>query len=230
MIRSDLAQFGPLIQLTPDGADFIVTGKVTMAPLPGGQQQVEIAWTVTWPNGKVVGKVSQLNSVPVGSLDLYWGDVAGAVAQEASGGINAVVERFIDSNKEASGEGKATAQGGAPGVPSIVPGPVDAGGRSAPSPAGSAPNPANATRAGSAPNAGTTTPGGSASGSTSAVPASSAPTTPPASRAPNKTSAAPAGIAAGKGPIAGQGAATGTAKEGIAPVDGTQSDAPPNRP
>jgi hypothetical protein len=101
LIRADLAQIGPLIQLTPEGADFTVTGKVIVTPLPKGQQQVEIAWTVTWPNGNVVGKVSQLNAVPTGSLDTYWGDVAGAVAQEASGGINAVVERFIDSNKGA---------------------------------------------------------------------------------------------------------------------------------
>src|ERR1700722_18911757 len=102
IIRADLAQFGPLVQLTPDGADFTVTGKVAVSPLPKGQQQVEIAWTVTWPSGKVVGKVSQLNSVAAGSLDSYWGDVAAAVAQEASAGINAVVERFIDSNKSAA--------------------------------------------------------------------------------------------------------------------------------
>jgi hypothetical protein len=117
MIRADLADFGPLVQLTPEGADFIVTGKVTVSPLPKDQQQVEIAWTVTWPSGKVVGKVSQLNSVPAGSLDQYWGDVAGAVAQEASGGINAVVERFIDSNKTAPGDATVPQQAGAPGQP-----------------------------------------------------------------------------------------------------------------
>ncbi|HEX3996785.1 MAG TPA: hypothetical protein VHX39_36915, partial [Acetobacteraceae bacterium] len=64
----------------------------------------------------------------------YWGDVAGAVAQEASGGINAVVERFIDSNKNAQqnagapgppaeGSGPA-ARGAADGGPASLAGPV----------------------------------------------------------------------------------------------------------
>jgi hypothetical protein len=123
MIRADLADFGPLVQTTPEGADFTVTGKVTVSPLPKGQQQVEIAWTVTWPNGKVVGKVSQLNSVAAGSLDQYWGDVASAAAQEASGGINAVVDRFIDSNKTASGEATASQGAGTAGLPAAGPGP-----------------------------------------------------------------------------------------------------------
>jgi hypothetical protein len=146
MIRDDLAQFGPLVQLTPDGADFIVTGTVMVSPLPRDQQQVEIAWTVTWPNGKVLGKVSQLNAVPAGTLDTYWGDVAGAVAQEASGGINAVVERFIDSNKNPPQEASA------PGLPveGSSPGARGATGGGPASPAGPVPN--NTTTAlGSAP-------------------------------------------------------------------------------
>jgi len=128
MIRGDLAEIGPLVQVTPEGADFTVTGKVTVSPLPKGQQQVEIAWTVTWPSGKVVGKVSQLNSVPAGSLDTYWGDVAGAVAQEASGGINAVVERFIDSNKSAADDGTVPPEAGAPGQSPMGRGPDATGG------------------------------------------------------------------------------------------------------
>jgi hypothetical protein len=107
LIRADLTQFGPLVQVTPEGADFTVQGKVVVTPLPKSQQQVEIAWTVTRPSGVVVGKVSQLNAVPAGTLDLYWGDVAGAAAQEASGGINQVVERFIGRDAPAAGAGAA---------------------------------------------------------------------------------------------------------------------------
>jgi hypothetical protein len=95
MIRGQLAQMGPLVQVTPDGADFTVQGKVVVSPLPKAQQQVEIAWTVTRPSGVVSGKVSQLNAIPAGSLDLNWGDVATVVAQEAAAGIDTVVERFI---------------------------------------------------------------------------------------------------------------------------------------
>jgi hypothetical protein len=144
MIRADLAEIGPLVQVTPEGADFTVTGKVTVSPLPKGQQQVEIAWTVTWPSGKVVGKVSQLNSVEAGSLDTYWGDVAGAVAQEASGGINAVVERFIDSNKNPAAEGTAPQAAGTPGLPAKAAN-SGAAGSGAPSPVGSMPGKAAAT-------------------------------------------------------------------------------------
>jgi hypothetical protein len=138
MIRTDLAQIGPLVQSTPEGADFIVTGTVTVSPLPKDQQQVEIAWTVTWPNGKVVGKVSQLNSVPAGSLDSYWGDVAVAVAQEASGGIDAVVERFIDGDRTAAGEKTASAPAQPPKGPGSEASRVS-GGETTP-PAGSATN------------------------------------------------------------------------------------------
>lgn len=142
MIRADLADFGPIVQLTPEGADFIVTGTVTVSPLPKGQQQVEIAWTVTWPNGKVVGKVSQLNSVPAGTLDAYWGDVAAAVAQEASGGINAVVERFIDGDRTPAAGGAVPQAANASGPLSRGPGPGPsaASGGGAPTAAGPAAN------------------------------------------------------------------------------------------
>jgi hypothetical protein len=95
LIRAQLAQSGPLIQTMPEGADFTVKGEVAVTPLPKGQQQVEIAWTVTRPSGALTGKVSQLNSVAAGSLSQNWGDVAVVVAQEAAGGIITVVERFI---------------------------------------------------------------------------------------------------------------------------------------
>jgi hypothetical protein len=104
LIRARLAEFGPLVQVTLEGADFTVKGDVVVTPQPKGQQQVEIAWTVTRPSGVTVGKVSQLNSVPAGSLNQLWGDVAVVVAQEASGGINTVVERFVGRAGTAPGE------------------------------------------------------------------------------------------------------------------------------
>ena len=106
-IRAKLAQAGPLVQLTPSEADFRVKGTVVVTPLPKGQQQVEIAWTVTRPSGAVTGKVSQLNAVPAGSLDHYWGDVAVMVAQEAAGGIDRVVEQFIGRDGTAVGHDTA---------------------------------------------------------------------------------------------------------------------------
>jgi hypothetical protein len=115
LIRARLAEFGPLVQVTPDGADFIVRGQVILTNQLNNQQRVEIVWTVTRPSGVVNGKVSQLNMIPAGALDHYWGDVAGAVTQEASGGINEVVRRFIRGEAtpaEAPGGGTPAAPAG----------------------------------------------------------------------------------------------------------------------
>ena len=103
LLRAEMRQIGPLVQVTPDGADFTVKGVVTMAALPAGQQRVEIVWTVTRPSGVVVGKVSQINSIRAGSLSQYWGDVAVAVTKEAAGGVQRVVERFIGRDPDKPG-------------------------------------------------------------------------------------------------------------------------------
>jgi hypothetical protein len=92
-MRTLLAQFGPVVQDTATGADFIVHGTVKLVPIPGDQQRVEIQWSVATPGGDERGRVVQLNNVPAGSLNGYWGDVATAVAQEAAGGVRDVILR-----------------------------------------------------------------------------------------------------------------------------------------
>lgn len=76
-----------------EGADFVVRCEVKTAPLPGGQERVEIQWIVDTAKGKEGGRVTQLNNVPAGSLDHAWGDVAAAVAQQAAGGVREVILR-----------------------------------------------------------------------------------------------------------------------------------------
>ena len=95
LLRAELKQIGPLVQVTPENADFTIRGAVTTGPLPRGQQRIEIVWSVTRPSGVVVGKVSQINAIAAGSLSQYWGDVAIVVSKEAAGGLQRVVERFI---------------------------------------------------------------------------------------------------------------------------------------
>jgi hypothetical protein len=114
LIRTRLAEFGPLVQTTPENTDFTVKGEVIVSPLPKGQQQIEVGWTVTRPSGVVTGKVSQLNSVRAGTLDLYWGDVAVVVTQEAASGVNTVVERFIGRGDAAVKDTKAPSEGPQP--------------------------------------------------------------------------------------------------------------------
>ncbi len=95
-IRARLIELGTLVQMTPDGADFSVKGVVSVTAPAKGRQRVEIVWTVSRPSGSVTGKVSQLNSIEAGSLNHNWGEVAVAIGQEASRGINTVVENFIN--------------------------------------------------------------------------------------------------------------------------------------
>lgn len=92
-MRAHLAAYGALVQTTKNGADFEVRGDVAVAATPNGKQRVEIVWTVAAANGDERGKVVQLNEIPAGTLDHYWGDVAVVVGTEAAGGVNDVILR-----------------------------------------------------------------------------------------------------------------------------------------
>ena len=62
-------------------------------PIAGNKQRIEIQWLIKNAAGNDLGKVVQLNEIPAGTLDHYWGDVAAVVATEASGGVNDVIKR-----------------------------------------------------------------------------------------------------------------------------------------
>jgi hypothetical protein len=90
-MRTALPGVGEVVQDTEEGSDFIVQGQVHTAPGASGKTRVEIQWVVTDPKGKERGRIVQLNEVPRGTLDKYWGDVAVVVAQEAAGGVRDVI-------------------------------------------------------------------------------------------------------------------------------------------
>ena len=92
-MRTRLAALGPTVQTTPEGADFTVQGQVKVVPVANRQQRVEIQWSIKAASGDERGRVVQLNEIPAGTLDHYWGDVAVVVATEASGGVNDVLLR-----------------------------------------------------------------------------------------------------------------------------------------
>ncbi len=92
-MRARLAVLGPVVQTTPAGADFIVQGQVKVVPIPKHQERVEIQWIVKTAAGSERGRVVQLNEIPAGTLNHYWGDVAVVVATEASNGVNDVILR-----------------------------------------------------------------------------------------------------------------------------------------
>ncbi len=90
-MRERLGGLGFQVQDDAEGAGFAVQGEVTITPPARGQQRVEIVWIVSRRDGEDLGRVLQLNEVPAGSLNGFWGDVAAVVAGEASGGVRDVV-------------------------------------------------------------------------------------------------------------------------------------------
>jgi hypothetical protein len=120
-MRARLAVLGPVVLTTPTGADFVVQGGVKVVPIGKGKERVEIQWIVKTPTGDERGRVVQLNEIPAGTLDHYWGDVAVVVATEASNGVNDVIKRQSghDPNETAPATGPAA---GPSSGPSAAPG------------------------------------------------------------------------------------------------------------
>jgi hypothetical protein len=90
-MRLALPAQGEMVQSVPDGADMAVRGEVKITPAANNQEVVQIQWIVEDARGER-GRVTQLNEVPKGTLDSYWGDVAVVVAQQGAAGIRGVIE------------------------------------------------------------------------------------------------------------------------------------------
>ncbi len=91
-IRAALARAGVVVQEGAQ-AEFDLEGRVFVTDLPRRQQRVEIIWTLTRADGTEIGTVSQLNEVPVGTLEGLWADIAAVVADQAAGGVAEVIRR-----------------------------------------------------------------------------------------------------------------------------------------
>ena len=122
-LRLQLPQLGETVQEVPDGADYVVQGEVKTAPGSGGSERIEIQWVVRDAQGREAGRLVQLNEVTPGSLDSHWGDVAMAVAQEAAGGVQRVIENQIGVRATATAAA-AAAQPATPPPAAVKPAPV----------------------------------------------------------------------------------------------------------
>ena len=91
-MRKRLSLLGPEIQDTAKGADFTVRGHVRVVRLAHEKERVEIQWFIKDADGRDLGKVVQLNEIPTGTLDHYWGDVAVVVATQAAAGVEHVMK------------------------------------------------------------------------------------------------------------------------------------------
>jgi hypothetical protein len=61
--------------------------KVERTSPENADDKVELVWRVASADGTELGRVTQSNSVPPGSLNVHWGETAYYAAQEAAGGI-----------------------------------------------------------------------------------------------------------------------------------------------
>jgi hypothetical protein len=87
-----LTNLGELVQTVPDGADMELRAEVKVTDRPGGTEQaIEIDWIVSDTHGER-GRAVQLNAIPAGALDIAWGDVAIAAAQQGADGIRHIIE------------------------------------------------------------------------------------------------------------------------------------------
>lgn len=100
LMLARLPTLGDVMVDKPSDADFTIRGEIKTAPGAKGAMRIEIQWIVTDAKSRESGRVVQINEVPAGSLDHYWGEVAEVVATEAAGGVHEVVV-------QASGRGDA---------------------------------------------------------------------------------------------------------------------------
>ena len=114
-LRLQLPDTGDVVQASARDADFTVHGEVQVVPDPHGTERVEVTWVVTDNEGREAGRIAQLNDVPKGTLDTYWGDVALVVAQQAASGIHDVITN--SSGRRKPGPGKPTRIKPAPAAP-----------------------------------------------------------------------------------------------------------------
>lgn len=74
-------------------AAFVLQGTVAMNSPDRGRQEIKIVWRIVDRDGNELGRATQENAVPAGSLDGPWGRIAPVVAEAAVGGIQDVVAR-----------------------------------------------------------------------------------------------------------------------------------------
>lgn len=90
-LREFLTNRGYVVQELADGASFAVTAEVNVMAVSTTVQRVEIQWIVSRRDGYELGRVLQLNEVPMGALSRAWGDIAYAAAEEAAAGVQQII-------------------------------------------------------------------------------------------------------------------------------------------
>jgi hypothetical protein len=99
-LRLELTKLGETVQDSANDADFVVTCKINAVPEAANTTRIEIQWIVNDGAGPERGRIVQINEIPSGTLDHYWGDVAVVVTQQAAGGIREVIVNQLAGHPE----------------------------------------------------------------------------------------------------------------------------------
>jgi len=104
-------------------ARHILSARVRVGPAQAGNQNVEVRWTISYPNGGQVGNAVQRNVVPAGTFDGRWGETAAMIAAAAVSGITNVLDQAENTvrYRVASGKGLKTDIVAGPTQPQLPP-------------------------------------------------------------------------------------------------------------
>ncbi len=86
-IKKQLFKKGIKITSTSGSAAHTVKGSVAVTQAAGNKEAITIKWEVLDPSGRLLGTVSQKNTIATGSLNGNWGPTADAAASAATDGI-----------------------------------------------------------------------------------------------------------------------------------------------
>ncbi len=82
------------MKLTPiTEAELLIAAKVTMSDSKKGYEHIKLEWLVTQQDGSELGRITQENDVPKGSLSGKWGATATDIAEATAFGVRDVVKR-----------------------------------------------------------------------------------------------------------------------------------------
>jgi hypothetical protein len=113
-MREFMSNLGFVVQDAAEGAQYGLTAEVRITPPADNAQVVDLQWIVTRRDGEELGRVVQVNEVPAGRLNRFWGDIAYVAAEQASGGVQTIIR-----NATTPPAPDTPAAGGAPPPPGL---------------------------------------------------------------------------------------------------------------
>jgi hypothetical protein len=79
------------IKDAPDGETYMVTAVLTLGAEKGGSIPVSIIWTVTSPDGRVLGSADQDNALPAAAVTRNWAESATMAGEAAAGSVAQII-------------------------------------------------------------------------------------------------------------------------------------------